>query len=191
MKIKSVATVALACLLGTIGYTISWAEQVQEQKIAIVLDLGDEAGVLAMDFSPFDLAEGETRSVTSEDGRTHMLVKRDGDVILTTDQGKEILLPAPSAEGMTRVDDGANTVNVEVFMDQPIDGLMISSAAPLDEATRERIRQALKSAGIDQSVRFTEQGKHNIFIQKNGADDEAGEIRIIREKRVIEEQDKP
>jgi hypothetical protein len=76
-------------------------------------------------------------------------------------------------------------------MDQPIDGLMISSAAPLDEATRERIRQALKSAGIEQSVTFTEQGKHNIFIHKSGADDEAGEIRIIREKRVIEEQDKP
>jgi hypothetical protein len=192
MKITHLAAAALAAMLAQMSSTSAWAGEVRERQTAIVLDLGDDAGVLHMDFSPFDLADGETRTVTSDDGRSHLLAKRDGQVVLTTDQGKEIALPAPpvvAEDGMRWVDDGSNTYNIEVTMDKSIGGLMISSAEPLDEATRQRIRDALKSAGVDQSVTFSEQGEHNIFFHDDETSDGAGQIHIIRKKVVVQEQD--
>lgn len=173
------------------------AEEVVERTIAIVLDLGDDAGVLDLDFSPFDMAEGETRELTSRNGARVLLSKRNGETVLTTGDGREIVLPAPpshpgssSDHAMTWVEEGSGNHDVEVMINLPTEGLLISSAKELDEATRERIREALKSAGIEEPVNFMGPGTHNVIIHKSDAEGPDGELHIMREEKVIEIEDK-
>lgn len=194
---RRLAAAAIAALCAILAFASVSAEELVERTIAIVLDLGDDTGVLDLGFSPFDMAEGETRTVNTRDGGTVLLSRRNGESVITTVAGKEIVLPAPpsdpgspSGHAMTWVEDGASNVDVEVMLDMPAEGLVISSARELDEATRERIRAALKSAGIEGRVNFMEPGTHNVFIHKSDGEDPDGEVHVIREERVIKVEDK-
>lgn len=193
IRVAGAAFTALFALLACASLS---AEELVERTIAIVLDLGDETGVLDLDFLPFAMTEGETRTVTSRDGATVLLSMRNGETVLTTADGKEIVLPAPppdsgspSGHAMTWVEDGSSNVDVEVMIDHPAEGLMISSAQTLDEATRERIRMALKSAGIEAPVNFMEPGTHTVFIEKSEVEGPDGEVHVIREERTIKIED--
>lgn len=189
-RMVATTVIALIAILALAGVS---AEEVVERNIAIVLDLGDDAGVIDLDFSPFDMAEGETRKVTSRDGTAVLLSRNNGETVLTTGDGKEIVLPAPgldpgssSDHAMNRVEDGSANYEVEVMINLPAEGLMISSSKELDKATRDRIREALKAAGIEQPVNFMEPGKHNISVHQSAGHGQDGEVHIIREERVIE-----
>ncbi|MCJ7556822.1 MAG: hypothetical protein MUP90_07910 [Gammaproteobacteria bacterium] len=194
---KRLAGTAISALCAILAFAGVSAEELVERTIAIVLDLGDDAGVLDLDFSPFDLTEGETRTVNTRDGGTVLLSRRNGETVITTAAGKEIVLPAPPSDSgspaghaMTWVENGSSNIDVGMMIDHPAEGLMISSAQALDEATRERIRAALKSAGIEEPVNFMEAGTHNVFIHKSVGEGPDGEVRIIREERVIKIEDK-
>lgn len=197
LQAKHLAMTAITTLFAMLAFVSVSAEEIVERTIAIVLDLGDDTGVLDLDFSPFDMAEGDSRTVTSRDGATVLLSKRNGETVLTTSDGKEIVLPAPppdsrshSGHAMIWVEDGSPNHDVEVIIDRPAKGLVISSAQDLDEATRERIRVALKSAGIDEPVNFMEPGMRKVFIHKSDGEGPDSEMHIIREERVIEIEDK-
>jgi hypothetical protein len=192
LQTKRLTMTVMTTLFSILAFASLSAEEAVERTIAIVLDLGDDAGVLDLDFSPFDMAEGETRTVTGRDGATLLFSKRNGETVLTTGDGKEIVLPAPpsnsgspSGHAMTWVEDGAANIDVEMMIDQPAEGLMISSAQALDESTRERIREALKSAGIEDPVNFMEPGTHTVFIENSESEGPNGEVRVIREERII------
>ncbi len=164
------------------------AEQV-ERKLAVVLDLGDQVGVLDLDFLPSELPEGESRTVTNTAGETVQMTKRDGAVVIIASDGSETVLPAMPApnEGHTWVEKGDSEVEVEVVLGQSSDGLFISSAAPLDEGTRETIRSALRAAGITRRVEFMEPGMRKVFIHEDSEEGPAGEVRMIKKIQVIQE----
>ncbi|MDH3399387.1 MAG: hypothetical protein OEM03_00315 [Chromatiales bacterium] len=164
------------------------AEQV-ERKVAVVLDLGDEVGVLDLDFLPSELPEGESRTVTNTAGETMQMTRRDDAVVIIASDGSETVLPAMPApdEGHTWVEKGDSEMEVEVIMGQSSDGLFISSATPLDEETRETIRSALQAAGITRSVEFMEPGMRKVFIHEDSEEGPAGEVRIIKKIQVIQE----
>lgn len=160
-----------------------------ERKIAVVLDMGDKVGVLDLDFLPSELPEGESRTVTNTAGETMQMTKRDGKVVIIADDGSETVLPslpAPPAEHAW-VDKGAGEMQVEVTMGQSSDGLFISSAKPLDAATRETIRSALQAAGITQKVEFMEPGMRKVFVHEDTEEGPGGEIRIIKKVQVIQD----
>lgn len=166
------------------------AQEEVRQEFAIVLAT-DEAGTIELEnlgFSPFDLQEGESRVVTAGDGRSITITRREGEVVLVTDAGQEVVLPAPREQTMVWVDEAQGQTNVEVQVHHAAVGIVISSPRPLEEAAREAVRQALKSAGVDDPVEFVSPGSRAVFIgEPAGGEGGKREIRIIKEKRVIQD----
>jgi len=185
-KMTGVALTAVLALL--MSMSLHAAEQI-ERKIAVVLDMGDKVGVLDLDFLPSELPEGESRTVTNTAGDAMQMTKRDGDVVIIAADGSETVLPAMPAphEGHTWVEEGAGEMEVEVIMGESSDGLFISSAEPLDEATRETIRSALQAAGITRKVEFMEPGMRKVFIHEDTEEGAGGEIRMIKKVHVIKD----
>lgn len=177
-----------AALVSLVSMVLPAAEQV-ERKLAVVLDLGDDVGVLDLDFLPSELPEGEIRTVTNTAGETVQMTKRDGAVVIIVSDGSETVLPAMPVpeEGHTWVEKSDSEMEVEVIMGQSSDGLFISSGTPLDEGTRETIRSALQAAGITQSVEFMEPGMRKVFIHEDSEEGPAGEVRMIKKIQVIQE----
>jgi hypothetical protein len=185
---KMTGIISLATLVMLMSMGLSAAEQM-ERKIAVVLDMGDKVGVLDLDFLPSELPEGESRTVTNTAGDTMQMTKRGGEVVIIANDGSETVLPAMPAprEGNTWVEEGAGEMEVEVIMGQSSDGLFISSAEPLDEATRETIRSALQAAGITRKVEFMEPGMRKVFIHEDSEEGPAGEVRMIKKVQVIQD----
>ena len=130
-----------------------------------------------------------SRAVTNTAGETMQMTKRSGEVVIIANDGSETVLPAMPApdEGHTWVEKGAGEMEVEVIMGQSSDGLFISSAEPLDEATRETIRSALQAAGITRKVEFMEPGMRKVFIHEDTEEGPAGEVRMIKKVQVIQD----
>ena len=66
------------------------------------------------------------------------------------------------------------------------EGLVISSAEPLDDNTRDLIRNALAGAGIEQSVHFSDGSHGRIFMHRDGV----GEMDIVIDVEQLIEQAK-
>jgi len=133
-----------------------------------------------------DLADGETREITTNEGKIIKIIKaKNGSTILI--DGQKIKLHAlTGAEGMS--------ANIFAFKgDHAIDenSLMISGVN-LDEDTRQKIEQALQDAGIEKNINFLELSNHNwmaddgsnidIVIDSEGED--SGDHTIKIEKRI-------
>lgn len=148
----------------------------QAEHIAFALDLeeGDHSVRLdRLDFDPFSLQEGESRSALDQDGQSLLFTRREGKLILITASGKEITLPEIGLRGQHIMWDSADgvpgNVDIELRHAAPPEGLLIISSQPLDEAAQDKIRGALASAGIAQPVRFAPHGRRKVtVIERSG-----------------------
>jgi hypothetical protein len=108
------------------------------------------------------MQEGENRSIVDETGR-NILVTREADGFTLNIDGEIIELPMlfGGYHSMAWAEDGDEVdVNVHVMHRARIasmhdmDGTMIISAEPIDDATKQQIKLMLESAGYDSDVNF-------------------------------------
>jgi len=110
-----------------------------------------------MGFDAFDLAEGDSHSFTTDDGRPVTISNVDGEIWLDVD-GELIELSGLHGGGhaMKVLDLGADGGAFGHAMFSGHKGITIRSADPLDEETKARIVQAIQDSGVDQEVFFAE-----------------------------------
>ena len=126
------------------------ADDTDHEVVRIELDSDD------MDFNLHDMQEGENRSIVDKDGRA-ILVTRNADGYSFDVDGKTIDMPLMA-------DGHHGKVGKPVHMD----GTMIMTGKPVDEATQQAIRSLLESAGHGSEVRFVDREgiheKHQVHV---------------------------
>jgi hypothetical protein len=156
--------------------TIALVDSDSHGEIRLELD-GDELG-----FDLHDMQEGENRSIVDKDGR-NVLITREADGYKFDIDGKTIKMPLFDGEphGATWVSDGnIDDIDIHVMHDSTmatassLEGVMIVSEKPIDDATQQAIKSMLESAGHGSEVRF---------IDTSVAHDGVHGIKVI-EKRV-------
>ena len=175
MKILKLAALAAVLTLGTA--VAQETEQQVELKVKVIKDGGESHDVHwvsdGMDFELDDLAVGETRTLTGDDGQTVTVTRTDAGMEFVVD-GETVVVPHIGDHGqyMTLIDGDvdvevhalhgdAEDIDVEVVgvgthatRAFPPEGVTIISAEPLDDSVRESIRSVLISAGHDDEVTF-------------------------------------
>lgn len=175
MKMLKVAAMAVVLTLGTA--VAQETEQQVELKVKVIKEGGEAHDVHwvsgGMDFELDDLAVGETRTMTGDDGQTVTVTRTDTGMEFVVD-GETVVVPniGESGQFMTMIDGDvdvevhalhgdAENVDVEVVgvgthatrAFSP-EGVTIISGEPLDASVRESIRSVLISAGHDDEVTF-------------------------------------
>lgn len=170
MNFKTLAVVSWACLLGTAAI----AGEEYRTRIEIDVDV-DDSGHQSFFFdnqeAGFDLhsmAVGESRTLTDESGNT-------ADVLRTHDgfefnvEGRTIDLKELHEPNGLHVDHGDVDVvlvkdlkKVKMLKTYSVDGVTVISSDEIDAATRERIREALKSSGHDGEVLFVDDSEFDV-----------------------------
>ena len=168
---------------------IALAGEETKTKIAIALVDSDSHGEVRLEldsdelgFNLHDMQEGENRSIVDKDGR-NVLITREADGYKFDIDGKTIKMPLFDGKhhGATWVSDGnIDDIDVHVMHDTTmagpsgLEGVMIVSEKPIDDATQQAIKSMLESTGHGSEVRF---------IDTSGAYDGVHGIKVI-EKRV-------
>jgi len=142
------------------------------EAVHIELD-SDEIG-----FNLHDMQEGENRSIVDKDGRT-ILVTRNADGYSFDVDGKTIDMPlmVSGRHGVVIADaEHGENVDVRVMRHSNVatpvhmDGTMIMTGKPVDEATQQAIRSLLESAGHGNDVRFVDREgiheEHQVHVIK-------------------------
>jgi hypothetical protein len=183
----------IALTIGALGLLgVALADEEIKRKIAIeIVDDGADGEVrIEFDsddpgFDLHDMQVGENRSIVDKTGRA-ILVTRESDGFTFEVDGKTIEMPVlnDGHHGAFWVDEKhARDVDVHVMRDRNIvttdsmDGIMIMSGKPIDEATQQAIRSLLESAGHGSDVHFIDHegphgGPHRVkVIQKRVAGD--------------------
>ena len=160
------------------------SDDTDHEAVRIELDSDD------MDFNLHDMQEGENRSIVDKDGRA-ILVTRNADGYSFDVDGKTIDMPlmVSGHHGVVIADaDHGKNVDVRVMKYAGVgtpahhrnvatsvhmDGTVIMTGKPVDEATQQAIRSLLESTGHGSEVRF---------IDREGIH-EAHQVHVI-EKRV-------
>jgi hypothetical protein len=178
--------VAGAAAIGLFGVAI--AQDQTRVQIEVISDDGDHEAVRLeldsddMGFNLHDMQEGENRSIVDKDGRT-ILVTRNADGYSFDVDGKTIDMPlvASGHHGVVIADaEHGENVDVRVMKHGKVaapvhmDGTMIMTGKPVDEATQQAIRSLLESAGHEGEVRFMDRERMHEGHQQ---------VRVI-EKRV-------
>ncbi|MDH3429368.1 MAG: hypothetical protein OEQ14_05075 [Gammaproteobacteria bacterium] len=173
MKLGKIALTIGA--LGLLGVALADEEVKRKMVMEIVGDSGDDEVRIELDsdelgFDLHDLQEGETRSIVDKEGRT-ILVSRDTDGFTFDVEGKSIKMPFFDGghHGAVWVSDQhGEDVDVHVRHDrkfvtaESMDGIMIMSGKPIDEATQQAIKALLESAGHGSEVHFIDhKGPHH------------------------------
>jgi hypothetical protein len=175
--------------LAAIGlFGVAVAQDQTRVQIEVISDDGDHEAVRLeldsddMGFNLHDMQEGENRSIVDKDGRT-ILVTRNADGYSFDVDGKTIDMPlvASGHHGVVIADaEHGENVDVRVMKHGKVaapvhmDGTMIMTGKPVDEATQQAIRSLLESAGHEGEVRFMDRERMHEGHQQ---------VRII-EKRV-------
>ena len=180
MKIsKIVLALGVLCLAGVAlageevktKITIAVVDDASDDDIRIELD-SDELG-----FNLYDMQEGENRSVIDKSGRT-ILVTREADGFSFDVDGETIKMPAFDGDhhGMVWVDADQNEeIDVHVMKEAgfvtagSMDGVMIMSGKPIDEATQQAIRSLLESAGHSSDVQFIDHEGPHVSVPHGGS----------------------
>lgn len=164
--------------------------EMQAEHFAIAIELEDGGHSLRLDqldFDPFSLREGESRSAVDTDGQSLLFTRREGKLVVTTAGGKEITLPLVEQHGrhVTWASAGEAPGNFDIELRHAAlpEGLLIISGQSLDEATREKVRGALVSAGIEQPVSFAGHGAGQVMMIERCGD------AVVIEKRVTQERE--
>lgn len=169
MNLKNIALALASIALA--GAAIAGEDT--KTKLAIALVDTDSHGEVRLEldsddlgFNLHDMQEGENRSIIDKSGRA-ILITREAHGYRFDIEGKTIRMPLVDGEhhGAISLSDGDVTaVNVHVMHDTSIatahsmDGIMIISEKPIDEATRQAIKSMLASAGHGSDVRFVDAG---------------------------------
>jgi hypothetical protein len=180
MKFKQIAVLVAAASLAAAA--IAGEEIRHKMAIAVIDEDGSGETRIELDgddlgFSLHDMQEGENRSIIDKSGRT-ILVTREADGFRFDVDGKTIRMPAFDGhhEGAVWMSDGDITdVDLHVMHDagtataHSMDGVMIISEKPVDDATRQAIKSMLESAGHGSEVRFVDSesgmgGAHKVRV---------------------------
>jgi hypothetical protein len=128
-------------------------------------------------FNLHDMQEGENRSIIDESGRS-VLVTRTADGFTFNIDGEIVEMPAlfGGYHAMAGSEDGEEVdVNVHVMHRaqfagrHDMDGTMIISGKPIDEATQQQIKLLLESAGHESEVNFIDREDahgERVFIKR-------------------------
>ena len=184
MKFKQIAVLVAAASLAAAA--IAGEEIRHKMAIAVIDEDGSGETRIELDgddlgFSLHDMQEGENRSIIDKSGRT-ILVTREADGFRFDVDGKTIRMPAFDGhhEGAVWMSDGDITdVDLHVMHDagtataHSMDGVMIISEKPVDDATRQAIKSMLESAGHGSEVRF---------VDSESGMDGAHKVRVIEKK---------
>ena len=187
MKFKKYAILVWAFLLATAAV----AGEEHRTLIEIAVDddgSGQQSFMFDSDDAGFDLqslAVGETRNVTDASGNVANISRTEegfeievaGETMVLGDPG----LGDPGLDNAHAVDreetdvviDGAR--RIKIVKTGNADGVTVISGSAIDEATRQRIREALASSGAEQEVEFIDTTELN-------ADGARKEVRVIRKE---------
>ncbi len=184
MNPKTVAsTVAILCFAAA---SIAAEEIKTKMHIEVIDDSSDGAIQIKLDsddmeFNLHDMQVGENRSIVDETGKSILVTRQENGFVLNVD-GETIEMPVFDGDhhGAVWVSDGhGEVVDVQVTKDmdfikaESMDGIMIMSGKPIDEATQQAIKSVLESAGHGSDVNFINHeqghgdGEHHVkVIQK-------------------------
>jgi len=136
-------------------------------------------------FNLHDMQEGENRSIIDESGRS-VLVTRTADGFTFNIDGEIVEMPALFGGHHARSKDGEEVdVNMHVMHRTQVagrhgrhgmDGTMIISAKPIDDATQQQIKLLLESAGHESDVNFIDREDahgERVFIKRIVETDES------------------
>lgn len=108
-------------------------------------------------FDVFDLAEGDSHSFTTDDGRPVTISNVEGEIWLDVDgELTELSGLHGGRHAMKMLDLGSDNAALGHAMGIHHRGITIRSGDPLDEETKARIVQANQDAGVDQEIFFAE-----------------------------------
>ena len=191
VKIKKYVVLFWAFLLATAA--VAGEEHRTHIKIAVEDDgSGQQSFIFDSDDSGFDLqslAVGETRAVTDASGNVANVSRTEagfevevaGETISLGDLGTEEDFAMHMHDDAHAVDvdtdvviEGSKQIRI-VKKGDAADNVTVISGGAIDEATRQRIREALASAGMDTEVEFIDSTE----FDTNGA---RKEVRIIRKE---------
>ena len=195
MKFKKYAVLFWAFLLATAA--VAGEEHRTHIKIAVDDDgTGQQSFMFDSDDAGFDLqslAVGETRAVTDASGNVANISRTEGGFEVEV-AGETIVLGDPGLGDLGAEQDFAMHMHgdahaVDVDTDVVIEGarkikivktgdadnITVISGGAIDEATRQRIREALASSGEENEVEFIDSTEFNA----NGAHKE---VRVIRKE---------
>ena len=167
-----------------------------EKKTEIIIAIdGDDGGKQVMSFVGDDagtvledLEVGEKQTLTDADGR-QVTVQRTADGMVFEVDGRTIEMPEIHGEHHVELHAAGHGKEVQIEERREVrvvksdgdSGVTVISREAIDEATRERIRQALRDGGRKDEVTFVDTAELN---------DAAGagtrkEVRIIRKNRDV------
>lgn len=156
------------------------SDDTDHDAVRIELDSDD------MGFNLHDMQEGENRSIVDKDGRT-ILVTRNADGYSFNVDGKTIDMPLiASGHHSVVMADAVHGEDVDVRVMRHgkiatpvhVDGTMIMTGKPVDEATQQAIKSLLESAGHEGEVRFMDRERLHEGHQQ---------VRVIEERIEISE----
>lgn len=162
-----------------------YAGETEHHEIVVAVEADDADGKFKFRFDSDnagfeldDLQVGESRSIVGESGES-ALITRDEDAYRIEVNGKTIEMPLfMGGDHDSRIwvsKEGVEDINVHVLDAKPhsMDGTVIISDKPIDEATRTLIRSTLESAGHDEGV---------TFIDAESRDGGEHQVRVIRKR---------
>jgi hypothetical protein len=180
MKIMQIVFTGL--VLGLAATAFAGDETKMKMSVVVIDDAADgeiriELDSDDLDFDLHGMQEGENRSIVDKSGRT-ILISRNADGFSFDVDGKTIDLPVLGGEhhgGMWIGDDGGDDVKLHFIKKgmfgggESMDGIMIMSGKPIDEATQQAIKTLLESSGYDSDVDFMDHsgphgGPHRIEV---------------------------
>ncbi len=171
----------------------------EETRMKIVID-GEQAGEQAFRFDSEDagfdlgsLAVGESHQVTDASGNVATILRTTdgfeidvaGEKIVLGDLGNldamAVQLHVDDHEAMIDTDVEVREVRkIRVLRDGDEDGVTVISPNPIDEATRQRIREALQEAGVGGGVEFIDGSK--LHVPSDAHAKGGHEVHIIRQQ---------
>lgn len=178
MPFERVAVLAfVASLAGAV-----WAGEMERKEVVVAVAADDTGGHFKFRFDSddagFDLDElqvGESRSVVGDSGETALITREEKGFRIDVN-GEAITLPLIEGDHESRVwasGDASSDLDVHVIdaMPHAMDGTVIISDRPIDEATQALIRTTLESAGHGEDVTFIDSesrdaGEHHVKIVK-------------------------
>ena len=190
INLKTVASmVAILCFAAA---SVSGEELKTKMHIKVIGDSPDGAIEIKldsddMDFDLHDMQVGENRSMVDELGKSILVTREENGFSFNVD-GETVEVPAFDGENHGAVwasKDHDQDVDVHVMRDvnfikaESMDGIMIMSGKPIDEATQQAIKSLLESAGHGSDVNFIDHERHD------GSSEH--QVRVL--KKVIEQKD--
>jgi hypothetical protein len=175
MKIKQYLALVLASSLAI----VSNAYADEEKNISVFINKENEKNAvldLKIDgsgskFEVPDLNEGESRTL-SNNGMIITVTKTDGNLVVTTADGEEIVLPNADHKAMVARIKALHTLD-DVKADDSIKIL----AQSLSDDQKETIKASIAAAGITKPVKFLDNGNFAFVIKEefDGHDIHEGE----------------